>query len=312
MSKQTTIYVLFKEYPDPKGRRKSALYIHDSEDFLADKDALMKDWRDVADVLLFFGYEKANRYYDEDNLDGMLYVADTIPAEYPAVSDFIRSEVQAIGLTSWRTDAAVKTDTYYFGQNDVTNDLLGDMSQRESNREDTMQRIQKDIANQLLPVDKEYEPCVLLHKGAINGPQGEVLITMKGGRSIRLRTVDSIGDMHDWLSQHRFPHRRYKFNPKHGDAYNEAQTYTDRLGHVIQAAQLLTTKEETEALLNQAVGDSIKGDLWYYDTSNDCCIYFENQGNTPQHEFHAYHLRPGEKNYDKINFAKLDKIIPKG
>ena len=36
---------------------------------------------------------------------------------------------------------------------------------------------------------------------------------------------------------------------------------------------------------------------------------FENQGKTPQHEYHAYHLHKGEKNYDKINFDKLKRIV---
>ena len=34
MSKRTTIFVLFKEYPDPNGRGKSVPYIQDSADYL--------------------------------------------------------------------------------------------------------------------------------------------------------------------------------------------------------------------------------------------------------------------------------------
>ena len=309
MSKRTTIYVLFKEYLDLNGRDKSSPYINDSDDYLADADALMNDWREVSDVLGFFGYEMANRFYDEENLAGLLFVADTIPEEYPSVSSIIMSEVMSLGLTSWRTDAAVKTNTYYYGDYDVTNDLLGDMAQRESEREAILKRIQLDTAHELLPKESEYEPCVLLQKGALDAPLGEIQITMTGGQRIGLKTVESIKDLHAWLSKHRFPCRHYTHNPKHGDAHFNAKTYRDRSGHVEYAAQLLTTKEETDSLLNKAIGHTVKGDLWYFDQSNECYIYFENQGDTPQHEYHAYHLHPGEKNYEKIDFKKIEQVI---
>lgn len=291
MSKRTTIYVLFKEYPDSCGREKSAPYIQDSTDYLVNRDAVMRDWREVEDVLDYFGYEMVNRYYDEENLAGLLYVADTIPEEYPSVSDTIRSEMQSTGLTSWRTDAVKKTEAYFLGQNEVTDDLLGDMAQRK---------------------DKECVPCVLLHHGAVEARHGEVQITMRGGRSLQLPAVDTVIDMHSWLSHNRVPCRQYKFHPKHGDAHKKAQNYVDRLGHVEPAAQLLTTTEETETLLKQAVGLTVNGDLWFYDQAHACHIYFENQGENPQHEYHAYHLRPGEKNYNKIDFIKLNRVLPVG
>ena len=62
--------------------------------------------------------------------------------------------------------------------------------------------------------------------------------------------------------------------------------------------------------MKKAVGESVEGDLWYYDDANGCFIYFENQGDTPQHEYHAYHLKPGDKNYDKIVMEKLRKVQP--
>ena len=46
MSKKTAIYVLFKEYPDPAGRGKSAPYIQDSAEYLVDTNALLRDQGD--------------------------------------------------------------------------------------------------------------------------------------------------------------------------------------------------------------------------------------------------------------------------
>ena len=309
MSKKTTIYVLFKEYPDPNGRGKSVPYIQDSMDYLVQQEQLMRDWTDISDVLDYFNYEPSNKYYDEDNINGLLEFASTFSEEYPNVEETIMSEMQSIGLTSWRTNAVEKSETYFFEQNDVTTHLLGDMAQREINRKTILQKIDQDTQGQLSPQDKEYEPCVLLQKGAVVTKQGTLQIGIVRERCIHLQSVNDICDMHSWLSQNRFPQRNYVFNAKHGDAHHHAQTYVDHRGNVKRAAHLLSDNCETENLLRMAVGDSAEGDLWYYDKANDCCIYFENQGKTPQHEYHAYHLHEGEKNYDKINFAKLKRIL---
>lgn len=310
MSKRTTLYVLFKEYPDPNGRGKSAPYIQDSVDYLTYQNELMRDWMDIFNVLNYFAYEQTNKYYDDSNLEGLLDVALQFPHEYPMAVETIMSGMQSIGLTSRSTNPIAKTNTYHLGTDDVTNDLLGDMAQREFEHKEVLDRVKQDANHQLLPRDKEYEPCVLLQHGAVIAPGGSLQIVMQGNRILDLQTVDSIIGLHQWLWLHRYPCRHYAFNDKHGDAHHQSQNHTDRHGHVTRSAQLLTSTGKTRSLLKKAVGDSVWGDLWYYDDANSCFIYFENQGNTPQHEYHAYHLHPGEKNYDKINFDKLRAVLP--
>lgn len=309
MSKKTAIYVLFKEYPDPAGRGKSAPYVQDSTDYLTDVNALLQDWTEIFDVLSFFSYERANRFYDEDNLEGLLDVARLFPDEYPGAVDTITSEIQAMGMTSWKVAAAPRTDVYHYGGYDVTNDLLGDMAQRENDHRETLRWVKQDTQHQLMPQQKEYEPCVLLQKGAITTVQGIVSLTTTR-TVLNLQSVGSIAELHGWISMHRFPSRHYVYNAKHGDEHLPSRTYTNRHGHTERAAQLLTTTAATRMLLKKAVGETPEGDLWYYDDANGCFIYFENQGDTPQHEYHAYHLRPGDKNYDKIVMEKLRKVQP--
>lgn len=310
MSKRTTIYVLFKEYPDPNGRGKSAPYIQDSAEYLTYQNELMRDWMDIFDVLNYFAYEQTNKYYDDSNLEGLLDVARQFPSEYPMAVETIMSGMQSIGLTSRTTNPIAKTNTYYLGADDVTNDLLGDMAQREFEHKEVLDKVKQDVSHQLLPRDKEYEPCVLLQHGALVAQGGSLQIRMQGKRMLYLQTVDCITGLHQWLGFHRYPCRHYVFNEKHGDVRHLSQNHTDRHGRVVRSAQLLTSTGKTRSLLKKAVGDSVWGDLWYYDDANSCFIYFENQGNTPQHEFHAYHLHPGEKNYDKINIDKLRAVQP--
>ena len=276
MSKKTAIYVLFKEYPDPAGRGKSAPYIQDSAEYLVDTNALLQDWTELFDVLSYFSYERANRYYDDDNMEGLLEVARLFPDEYPGAVDIVTSEIQTMGMTSWKAAAAPRTDVYHFEGYDVTNDLLGDMAQRENDHIEVLKQVKQDTQHQLTPEQKEYEPCVLLQKGAISTVQGVVSVTSTNGE-LKIQSVDSV-------------------------------SYTNRHGHVERAAQLRTTTAATRVLLKKAVGESPEGDLWYHDDANGCYIYFENQGDTPQHEYHGYHLSPGDKNFDKIDVEKLRKV----
>lgn len=309
MSKRTTIYVLFKEYPDPNGCGKSVPYIQDSAEYLDDKDALLQDWLDIYNILDYFVYEPTNKYYDEDNLRRLLHVANTFPEEYPGVELTIMAGMNKIGLTSRRARPVKKTCPYEFETYDVTNDVLGDMAQLEMDKLAILERIAQDETHELKPEEKEYEPCVLLHQGAVIVPHGGLQVTT-ARKSLTLATTNSIVGLHGWVSDNRFPQRNYKPNPKHGDEHSKAHFHSDRHHGSIPSAQLLTDKTATESLLKKAVGESVEGDLWLYDGRNGCFIYFENQGDTPQHEYHAYHLHPGEKNYDKINVDKLRMVQP--
>lgn len=305
MNKKSTIYVLFKECPEV-GTSKP--YICASADYINFPEELMRDWTAIFDVLNYFGYEDAHKYYDEDNFEGLIGVARTFQDEYPSVETTIISGSQAIGLTSWKTAPAVRTDSYCLGNDDVTNDLLGDMAQRELDHRNTLYRVRRGVNNFLTPQEKEYEPCVLLQQGAVVALGDMLRITMPGNRTLDLECVKDIAELHKWFSLHRFPYRHYQFNAKHGDANHPSRYYSDRHGNSIKAAQLLTGTGQTRALLKQAVGESYDGDLWYYDHARACFIYFENQGNTPQHEYHAYHLHLGENNYEKIDIEKLRKV----
>ena len=122
--------------------------------------------------------------------------------------------------------------------------------------------------------------------------------------------MESIVELHEWLSDNRYPARSYKFNPKHGDANHKALPHSDRLHGYLPSAQLLTDETATNNLLKKAIGETQEGDLWFYDDTKGCFIYFENQGNTPQHEYHAYHLHYEEKNYNRIKVEKQRIVQP--
>lgn len=309
MSKLTCIYVLFKEYVDGS-TAPSAPYINGEEYPLGQGGALNNELGHVLDVLGYFSYEHCNIYYDQANLDGLLRQSNFFPDEdYPGLDATLLSQLRDLGMTRW-SDCSVKIkETFMYDGKDVTHTLFGDMSQRELNRQETLNKIENPATNQTLTSEeREYEPCVLLHQGAVTSINGQIEGSRTGHRKVELTTVSNIKEMHAWISENRFPKRRYDYNPKHGDADHQAQMITDRNGNNKQAAQLLTTTEETNALLKLAVGRDRESELWYSDDAHGCHIYFENQGKYMPPSFHGYHLHPGEENYENIDLEKLRKL----
>lgn len=308
MKKQTCIYVLFKEYVDGS-TAPSAPYINGEEYPLGQGDVLSGELSNIFDVVRYFGYEHCYIFYDQANLDGLLRQPQAFPdSDYPGLDVSLLSQIQELGMIQWTENPAEMKETFYFQGIDVTHSLFGDMSQREISRLATLEKIANLAINLTLrPKDKEYEPCVLLHCGAVTAVDGYIEGSRIGHRQVFISTVTNIKELHAWISENRFPKRRYDYNPKHGDANYPAQMINDRHGRH-PAAQLLTTTEQTNELLKLAVGRDRGSELWYYDTDRGCYIYFENQGKSTPPSFHAYHLHEGEDNFENIDMEKLARL----
>ena len=234
----------------------------------------------------FFQYEQKNIYYDIDNFDGLLFQANLFPQSYPNIEQTFLSQFEALGVTELPIQSKQNNAPFYSLINiDVTADLLGNMA---------WQQQVKGVS------------CVLIQNKAINTlKDGTILLQCSNNREIKLSTKNDVHSLHKWFSLKRQPQRQYHYNDKHGDAHSQSQYITDRHGNYRRAAQLLTDTSATQELLIYAVGRDVNSELWYYDDNNGCFIYFENEGDTPQLGFHAYHLHYGEENYENIDIEKL-------
>lgn len=301
--------VLFKEYVDGS-TAPSAPYINGEEFPLCQGGVLNDELRSVLDVIGYFSHEYCNIFFDQANLDGLLRQPKTFPNEdYPGLDTTLLSQFQELGLIRWSDSPVDIKETFKYDGQDVTHTLFGDMSQRELNRQETLAKIADPATGQTLrPEEREYEPCVLLHHGAVRSVDGQIESCRTGRQQVVLSTVSDIKEMHAWISENRFPQRHYDYNSKHGDANHAAQMIHDRNGNNKRAAQLRTNTEETNDLLKLAVGRDRESELWYYDDVRGCHIYFENQGHYMPPSFHAYHLIPGDENYDNIDLEKLGKL----
>jgi hypothetical protein len=89
----------------------------------------------------------------------------------------------------------------------------------------------------------------------------------------------------------RLPKRTYSFSPKHGNATAKAipPKATEKV------SQLLSSDTEAQTLLNSAIFDSREKKFYYnFDVSKDTFILFPYEGDTPQKQFHAFHITKEE------------------
>lgn len=288
MNSQVAVFLLFREYVD-QTKSQSRPYINGDTFPLGDTQPIEDEFYTLIDILSFFQYEQKNIYYDVDNFDGLLFQADLFPNSYPNMEQTFLSQFEALGVSELPIQSKQNNGSFYcFFNMDVSADLLGNMAWHQQ---------------------VQGVSCVLIHNKAINTLKDDTIVLQcTNNQKIMLSTKNSIPSLHKWFSVHRHPQRNYHYNPKHGDAHNQSQYINDSHGNYRKAAQLLTDTDATQELLKYAVGRDLNSELWYYDDNNDCFIYFENEGNTPQLGFHAYHLHFGEENYENIDIEKLRQI----
>lgn len=279
----TTIYVLFREYAD-QSHKPSKEYINGEEFILDDGRCIDDEFSKVMHIVEFFDYEHAYRLYDRDNLNGLLHQFNVLEDEYPGREVVILSQLKLLGLTDWEDLKVESEDNVKFVQYDITNHMLGDLAHREMHE----------------------GHCVLLNVDAIDCSEQGLKFNSHFGE-LEIPIAKNIRQLHHWLSENRFPQRRYDYNSKHGDAKNRSRLYVDRHG-IHQAAQLETTKDETCVLLKLAVGRNRESELWYWDIERKKFIYFENQHTQNPPSFHAYHLVGGQNNYENIDIEKLKQV----
>ncbi len=89
----------------------------------------------------------------------------------------------------------------------------------------------------------------------------------------------------------QLPTRNYNFSPKHGNATQNANP--PKKGEKV--AQLHSTDEEAQTLLNSAIFDLREKKFYFnFDTTKETFIIFPYEGETPQNQFHAFHISKEE------------------
>ena len=283
--KLTEVFFLFPEYIDAH-RKASASYIHDMGYAFEDQQPRFVD--EVVKMLSFFSYETyVTKYYDKKNLDGMLYPYQEL--DYPNVSDTVRTTMRDYDVLDWREELGEEDTVIEWHGVHVMNDICAKVYER----------------SQINTSDMLVHATLFAVEDAIES-DGGAFVFKRHNADCTMQYCTTQRDLHAWLSENRIPQRMYKYNPKHGEnGLNDGTILPDGKA----SAKLYCDRVHAQKLLCKAIGDvSIDCNLWYYDVEEGKIIYFEYQNESPQHEYHAYHLSPGEKRYDKVNVDLLRQI----
>lgn len=273
---RTLIYVILTECTtSSRGTSQAFISGHNhSEQAPFDNTGELKSLKDILD---FFAYEHLTPVYDAANLSAAIGpIKPGARNAHISPKTRLQARLKSMGFAD-KEDFAVDHPTCHLDGIDVTTTILSHMVAR------------KAIGNSV----------ALLNLGGFKRHDSSIVINdTHKSQTVTINIITDIKAMHKWLSCNRNPKRKYTFNPKHGDISKAART-----GY----AQLKTSEADTTRLLSLAVGNDKQSTLWYYDDERGEYIYFENQQES-RPNFHGYHVKKGEKNYDKINFEKLRKV----
>ena len=131
---KTAFYILFKEYSD-SSRSPSALYIKDNTE--TDPEQIVKEVNEWLKIAHFFKYERCDRYYDSENMKGVLYPYIALQEEYeeeeyPNITVVIQALLNEEGFVDWRDEPLESGEQYSLNNQDVTNNCLGEMARNEA------------------------------------------------------------------------------------------------------------------------------------------------------------------------------------
>lgn len=272
----TLIYVLFTECTtESRGVTQPFIsFRQHSEQFPFDNSAELETIKEVLD---YFSYEYITPVYDTNNISAA--IRPVPPGQQRALVSLktrLQTELKKLGFVE-KEEFRVDHPVCNLKGSSVTHTILGQMVAR------------KALGNSV---------AILNSGGFVHRGSTVEISDIQNSQKVKVDIIYTIKGMHKWLADNRNPKRKYTFNPKHGDSSKKA-----RNGY----AQLKTSEEETNALLRLAVGESRESPLWYYDKDRGEYIYFENQYEWPPN-FHGYHVKDGEENYENINIEKLLKV----
>ena len=278
----TEVFFLFPEFID-EHRQASAPYIRNMG-FPKD-ECQPKCVNNIVNMLEFFSYEQhVNKYYDKKNLDGLIYPYEEL--SYPNVVDQVYTSLRDFDVLDWR-EILGEGET-----NIVWHDVL----------------IQNDTCAKVYERAQIDTPELLVHatlfsvEDAIEN-DGRMMVFKKDNMDCSFSYHTTRRDLHAWLSKNRIPQRRYKYDKKHGEYGNNNDW---RLPDGSLAAVLKCGSEHAQKLLCLAIGDrSIDNNLWYFDEEFQDILYCEYQNESPQNEYHCYHISPGDKGFDKVDVGLL-------
>jgi hypothetical protein len=277
-------------------------YVHDAED-------VNNVIEELAMLIIRADCEKGTElYYDGGNLD--VFVENIkVVADCGEAYDFQSPDLRVYELLEKAKDTTLKPS---FSINEYTYYGLWNFDNKELSN--NFSDIFKEITERkLIGANKTNEKYLLINIFAPLQFNRNFISILKDSslesniilpQFVFIEYVADFKSLEEWFEKNRLT-RNYTF-----DDYRHIEGHKD---YIPKKSPLLNgDKKHAESLLKQAIGDKrAKAYLINFDEKNKCYIRFEYENDTPQNQYHAYHLvhnKRSEKPYQRDE--KAEKEIP--
>ncbi|TRX37344.1 hypothetical protein FNW52_05110 [Flavobacterium sp. ZT3R18] len=222
-------------------------------------------------------FENYNGYYDSESYTNLFKHFEIIEDCFP---NPIKRRLHSLfsDFFDWRKNTAqLNQNNYTIFNQGIENHTLCEVTQRQNN----------DSGN----------PFALLNHQAISTANSSIEITINERTTESIEVLSNIEEMTQWFSENRIPKRNFQPIPKHN-----IPNPIHRKGELI--SPLYGSPENATAILKKAIGINSR-ELFGYDESNEMVIVFKFENNTPQNQYHGYHVTQDSEEIPKEIKNKL-------
>jgi hypothetical protein len=220
-------------------------------------------------------HEKYDGYFDKNSLVALSNQIKILEDSYPRPTLRILQSIFE-DFFDWRENPihSNEINNYTIFDNKIENHTFCEVAQRKHNNFD--------------------QAFVLINYRVIT-IQNEIVIKINNINN-HLEILDNEIQLTNWFSENRIPKRNFQSIPKHNIPKPK------RNGKII--SPLYGNSENAAIILKTAIGINSK-ELFGYDESNQMVIVFKFENDTPQNQYHGYHIAKNSEEIPKEIRAKL-------
>lgn len=248
-----------------------------SIDILIEENNIYNYLRNLESYKKSIVQEKYDGYFDKNSLIALANQIKILEDSYP------RPTLRTLRLIfedffDWRENVIQSNENNYLIFNNLIEDhTFCEVAQRKHNNTD--------------------EAFVFINHQAIT-IQNEIEIKINNINKC-IKILNDETQLTNWFSENRIPKRNFQPIPKHN-----IPNPIHRRGELI--SPLYGNTENATAILKTAIGINSK-ELFGYDVSNEMVIIFKYENNTPQNQYHGYHVNIESDEIPKEIRIKLKK-----
>ncbi|MBX9807584.1 MAG: hypothetical protein K2X95_07270 [Flavobacteriaceae bacterium] len=247
-----------------------------SIDILIEENNIRDYLRNLDSYKKSINYEKYDGYYDKNSLIALSNQIKILEDSYPRPTLRILQSIFE-DFFDWRENPihSDENNKYTIFAIKIENHTFCEVAQRKHNNFD--------------------QAFAFINYRAIT-IQNEIAIKINNINN-HIEILENEIQLINWFSENRIPKRNFQSIPKH-----RISDPIQRNGETI--SPLYGNAENAEIILKTAIGINSK-ELFGYDESNEMVIVFKFENDTPQNQYHGYHIAKNSEEIPKEIRAKL-------